>query len=301
MRRTDWTWEVLVAEIDLRPMTLGELLDRTFSVYKKNVWLFAGIMTVPSLLALIFQVGNSILGTPLVKPVSPDAVRTGAGAVPNPAAFGTFFGPFFLFLFVLMITYAMSHAATVFAVSDLYLGREPNIRSSYFRVWGKIFRVILVVFLTYLCIGASLIFLIIPGIIVGCRTACGIPAAMLEDRGPMNALNRSWELTKGFAFQIFVIFLMVMALTYAGAAIFTLPFTLMIVSAAKGGTLPFWPSMLQHLGSFISTVLVGPIGTIAYTLMYYNLRVRKEAFDLTHLMQSMDQSPAPLPGAPSPA
>lgn len=290
-----------MADIDLRPMTLGELLDRTFSLYKKNFWLFAGIMTVPSLLTLIFQVVNSVLNTPLVKPLSPDAARTGAAAVPNPAAFGTFFGEIFLFLFIFMIIYAMSHAATVFAVSDLYLGRETNIRSSYFRVWGKIFRVILVVFLTYLCIWAGLIFFIIPGIIVGCRIACGIPALMLEDRGPMNALNRSWELTKGFAFQIFVIFLMVVALTYAAAAIFTLPFTLMIFSAVKGGTVPFWPSMLQHLGSFISSVLVGPVGTIAYTLMYYNLRVRKEAFDLTHLMQSMDQAPAPLPGAPSPA
>ncbi len=290
-----------MADIDLRPMTLGELLDRTFSLYKKNFWLFAGIMTVPPLLALIFQVVNSVLNTPLVKPLSPVATRTGAAAVPNPAAFGTFFGEIFLFLFIFMIIYAMSHAATVFAVSDLYLGRETNIRSSYSRVWGKTFRVILVVFLTYLCIWAGLIFFVIPGIIVGCRIACGIPAAMLEDRGPMNALNRSWELTKGFAFQIFVIFLMVVALTYAGAAIFTLPFTLMIFSAAKGGTVPFWPSMLQHLGSFISSVLVGPVGTIAYTLMYYNLRVRKEAFDLTHLMQSMDQAPAPLPGAPSPA
>ena len=290
-----------MADIDLRPMTLAELLDRTFSLYKKNFWLFAGIMTVPALLALIFQVANSVLNAPFLKPLSPGAVRTGAAAVPNPAALGPFFGALFLFLFIFMIIYAMSHAATVFAVSDLYLCRETNIRSSYFRVWGKILRVILVVFLTYLCIWVGLIFLIIPGIIVGCRTACGIPAAMLEDRGPMNALNRSWELTKGFAFQIFVIFLMVVALTYAGAAIFTFPFTLMIISAAKDGTVPFWPSMLQHLGSFISTVLVGPVGTIAYTLMYYKLRVRKEAFDLTHLMQSMDQAPAPLPGAPSPA
>jgi hypothetical protein len=290
-----------VADIDLRPMTLGELLDRTFSLYKKNFWLFAGIMTVPALVAFIFQVANTIFNLPFGKMPVAGPVRTGAAAVPNPAFFGSFFGGLFLVLFIFMIIYAMSHAATVFAVSDVYLGRETSIRSAYFRVWGKVIRVILVIFLTYLCVWAGLIFLIIPGIIVGCRTACGIPVAMLEDRGPMNALSRSWELTKGFAFQIFVIFVMFLVLSYAGAAIFTLPFTLMIVSAAKGGTIPFWPSMLQHLGAFISGVLVGPIATIAYTLMYYNLRVRKEAFDLTHLMQSMDQAPAQVPGAPSPA
>jgi hypothetical protein len=38
--------------------------------------------------------------------------------------------------------------------------------------------------------------------------------------------------------------------------------------------------------------LVGPIGTIAFSLMYYNLRVRKEAFDVQHLMASMQAQPA---------
>ena len=34
--------------IDLRPLSLGELLDRTFSLYKKHFWLFVGIMAIPS-------------------------------------------------------------------------------------------------------------------------------------------------------------------------------------------------------------------------------------------------------------
>jgi hypothetical protein len=35
-----------VAMETLRPLTLGELLDRTFQIYKNNFWLFIGIAAV---------------------------------------------------------------------------------------------------------------------------------------------------------------------------------------------------------------------------------------------------------------
>jgi len=57
--------------------------------------------------------------------------------------------------------------------------------------------------------------------------------------------------------------------------------------------------VIQQIAGFVSQVLVGPIGTIAFSLMYYNLRVRKEAFDIQYLMASMDANPAP--SAPSAA
>ena len=40
--------------LDLRPLTLGELLDRSFSLYRRHFWLFVGIMALPSLLGLAF-------------------------------------------------------------------------------------------------------------------------------------------------------------------------------------------------------------------------------------------------------
>ena len=42
--------------LDLRPLTLPELLDRTFSTYRHHVGLFVGIMAVPAVLGLIYAV-----------------------------------------------------------------------------------------------------------------------------------------------------------------------------------------------------------------------------------------------------
>jgi hypothetical protein len=49
------------------------------------------------------------------------------------------------------------------------------------------------------------------------------------------------------------------------------------------------------VGTFISTSLVGPLATIALTLIYYDQRVRKEGFDLQLMMSTMQ------PGTPAAA
>ena len=46
---------------------------------------------------------------------------------------------------------------------------------------------------------------------------------------------------------------------------------------------------IAHLvAMFISQCLVGPLATIAFSLLYYDERVRKEAFDLQLMMQALD-------------
>jgi hypothetical protein len=287
-----------MANADLRPMTLGEVLDRTFSIYKTNFWLFAGIMSIPLLVLFIVQVGTAALST---------AGRTlGRTASVDPVAMITSVivgGVVVLIVYVAM--YGAAQAATIFAVSDLYLGRTVSIRGSFGQVRGKILRVLGVMFLTGLIVAVGFIALIIPGLILLSRTAVAVPAAMLEDKYAGEAVSRSMDLTKGFAMQTFLIFLLVWVLSVVVAAVFQYPFLFLTLgAAAKHQTLSFTYLLLQHLASFISSVLIGPIATIAFSLMYYNLRVRKEAFDLQHLISSLpsgSQTIPPIPGAPSAA
>jgi hypothetical protein len=46
------------------------------------------------------------------------------------------------------------------------------------------------------------------------------------------------------------------------------------------------------IASFVSQCLVGPLATIAFSLLYYDQRVRKEAFDLQHMMETLDGAQA---------
>ena len=276
-----------MSEVDLRPMTLGEVLDRTFKLYKSNFLLFAGITAWPFLVLLVINIGfaGSGLGArPAAGTVTP------SGMLPSMIAGGITFGLLYLFLL------GAAQAATVFAVSDLYLGRPTGLRDCYKRVGAKAVRVIFILLLTGLIVAVGCLLLIIPGIILLCRTAISVPASMLEDSKSIRSIERSMELTKGFAGQMFVIFLMVWVMSWLVAAIFQVPFAFLVTAQH---TVSFGTLVLQHLSGFVSQVLVGPIGTIAFSLMYYNLRVRKEAFDIQHLMASL--GPATSPSAPSAA
>jgi hypothetical protein len=242
----------------------------------------------------------------------------------SPGAVGGMVGGGALVLLLYFVMIGAAHAATVFAVSDLYLSRPVSIRGSFTRVGWKVFRVLAVFLLLGLILvvgivvipfvlfvlptaalkGIGLLFLIpAVGIPVAvlilmvnlmCRAAVSIPAAMLEDLGAVRALERSVHLTKGHVLQIFVIFLLVVVATYVAILVLQMPLLILMMASVTAHKTPsFGLQVLQQLAAFVSQVLVGPIGTIAFSLMYYNLRVRKEAFDIQHLMASMSANPEP--------
>lgn len=308
-----------MAEIALRPMTLGEVLDHTFSLYKRNFWLFAGIVALPYLLVVVFSFFfSSSLGTALPAPgsaVSPaDASRL----------LGALFGTLAVFLLFYLVVFAVAQAATVMAVSDLYLGRSASVAESFTRVRGRYLTVLLAMVLAILVslapvaliaaliplaarggvvAGGAVAVLMLPALIVMvvlyCRMALAVPVATLEPRGSGGAIVRSIRLTKGSAWWIFAVYVLVAFLTYLAVAVFQGPFLLAVGNPLKPHTLPLGIRVLQGVASWVSGVIVAPIGTIAFSLIYYNQRVRKEAFDLEQLMASL--GPADTPPTPTTA
>ena len=44
----------------LRPLSVGELLDRTFTYYRRRFVLFVGIAAIPSLITLLYQLSRLV-------------------------------------------------------------------------------------------------------------------------------------------------------------------------------------------------------------------------------------------------
>jgi len=160
---------------------------------------------------------------------------------------------------------------------------------------GSLFGVIL---LNGLAVMGAFILLIIPGIYVACRLITCVPAALLEDLGPRSSLERSFSLTKDYVGRSFVIYLLYFVLAYAAAFLFTLPFGVAIAMSAKNPeAVRLWLAF-SHVGEFVGQVLVSPILTIATAVFYYDLRVRKEAFDLQFMMNPTGPVSPGSPGVP---
>ncbi|HZV59651.1 MAG TPA: hypothetical protein VFF42_04870 [Candidatus Eremiobacteraceae bacterium] len=260
-------------ELDLRPLSLGEILDRTFTLYRRNFLLFFGITALPQLLVLGFNLCQVLFtgrpGTPKVM----------SGTVIALGIIGALVG-----FIVYFVAYLFVHGGTVFAVSDLYLGRSTSIGASLRRMRGQAGSLLGVLILNGLAVMAASILLIIPGVYVACRLITCIPSALLENLGPRASLERSFALTKDNAGRSFVIYLLYFAIFYAMFFLFAFPFMLALAVSAKNPALVTLWTMLMQVGGTLATILVTPIFTIASTVFYYDLRVRKEAFDLQIMM-----------------
>ena len=285
-----------MATLDLRPLSLGEILDRSFSLYRENFLLFVGIVAIPNLLMLAFQLIQ--LGVQKTPATLESLSRLGS-SLTFTAVIGVVIGA--LIWFVVAI---YSHGATVYAVSDLYLGRSTTIVDSLKKMSGRVLGLFFLGILQGLAVLAGCILLLIPGIYVACRLAVSVPSALLEDLGPSEALNRSFALTQDKALRPFAIFCLYFMIVFGISSLLQTPFLVLIALAVRSGNagmITAWTAC-SHIAQFFVQVLVTPVITIALAVFYYDLRVRREGFDLQMMMNAVPAAAASavtgLPPAP---
>jgi hypothetical protein len=299
--------------LDLRPLTLAELLDRSFSTYKHHVWLFVGIMAVPAAFALVYSILLQLLqfsnGPLPVKMTADEAFRR---ILPMMIAAG-------LFAVIYMAVYAFALGATTIAVAHLFKNETIGVADTYRAVRPQGWRLILLlvwvsVRLMLAWIGltiiagllAALVGLISPilsalvfvlGMAVSfvaialfaIRYGVCVPAAVLENLGPSAALRRSVDLTQGHRGRIFLVLLCAIVITYATGALLQGPFMVGAIVAGPGTVTSL---VLNVIGAVLGTAgstFSGPIMIIGLALAYYDLRIRKEALDLQMMLDAIDR------------
>jgi multisubunit Na+/H+ antiporter MnhG subunit len=263
----------------LRPLTTGQLLDRTFQTYRQHFVIFAGIASVPQVCLLVIQL-TTLAAVGTVKP-------TNTGAILVAALFGV------ATLIASIVVGAISTAATTFAVSDLHLEKPTTISSCFARVKGKVGRVIYTSIEYGLRVGFGFILLIVPGLYWSGKYGLAVPAVVLEDIKAKQAFKRSAELTQDSIGRIMTIYLLTWILVFVIGAGFGVLLVMVAPALSKAaGTVT--SEAVQHILTAIINTVVTPVMSIALTLAYYDQRVRKEAFDIENMM-SMLGEPVPPP------
>ncbi|MGA7783905.1 MAG: hypothetical protein WB997_04585 [Candidatus Acidiferrales bacterium] len=318
---------------ELKPMSLSELLDRTFTLYRSNFWLFCGLMAMPQVviaaISIAFYFNPSTRTIPNVQPNPSDPFAPLEALAPILLAT--------LILSVLItIVYAVAVSAVTFAVSGLCLGRPVSIRKSYAmllkRFFGLLGLILILLFIGFVFLLAGFLAGTIVGGIVGAllnfvtpilgglfiflamavgfvlgfwlimRFAVSIPVFLLEGRGVFDSLARSGVLTKGHRWRILVATLVMTAIVFVIRLLFLLPFTISGLMYPSRVLIPLWQQAGMSIAGALSGTLVGSLLTIMVVLIYYDVRIRKEAFDLEAMMAALGQpgvapapSSAPLP------
>jgi hypothetical protein len=271
----------------LRPMGVGDLLDTAFRLYRRHFLLFVGIV------AVIY------VPLTLVQNVWEGAFRfteTELGSV-SPQAIGLFF---IVQLALLVVTFlavqGLMNAAMARAVSDSYLGRPRGLVDTFralgwrwLRLVGALILLGLIdvfIFLLFLipCVGwiAGPIFLIYVNVPISSFLA---PVVVVEARGAVGSLSRAFDLGRRKFWRVLGINLL---LALLGVAIWLAIFSLLTLFSSIWQPGSAILTIFYELVTLVVTVMVMPIWLSTLTLLYFDLRIRLEGFDLELMVQEMD-------------
>lgn len=254
----------------MRPMSFGEILDSSLGIYRRIFGTLVAIAIVcqgiPSVLGIYLELSGGVLIHPWLWLVT--------------AVLG-------------MVAALFTFGASLWAISEAYLGRRPGIGESIRYAFSKAVKLMIAGLAAYIIIFLGFMLLIVPGIIIGCGYSVVPQAVVLEDIGATESLGRSWRLTRDYRWRAFglglvsliIVYVPMMAIGIIGAAVIGMdPTTL------EGGGFST-ANLIFSVAAQLVGLVVYPILNCVFTLFYYDLRVRKEGFDLEHLSQQLGMAP----------
>jgi hypothetical protein len=317
-------------QTDLRPMSLGEILDRTAQLYRTNFLLFAGIAAVDSGILLLLNLGQlGITGFLQKMHMSKQLPWVTASYV-------------VVIVPLIVICAAAAVAANNRAVAWVNLGQPTTIVGAYRSILPRLGRYIwlacivgFIVYIPFVLIAAAYFIFVFAyvrphhisfegganadtaaiavfamvslgfallvaawllyAILMGLRYSLAIAASVVEDLKARPAIRRSIQLTKGSRVRIFMLALLIIAVQIGLALVTQAVFFFAMFTAVKNKQdLPLWIQVAQQIVGFLTNSFIGPMYATGLTLFYYDQRIRKEGYDIEWMMEAAGMSPSRL-------
>jgi len=315
----------------LRPSTLGEILDRTATIYRSRFLVFLGIASLPAGVILscaaVMVLFFAWLGT--------------EGNAAGPLVVGVASILFFVvgllvFLPVCIGAAGLGAGAMNHAAAAAFENHSITIRGAYQRAWkrgwqyigllvleglilvvapGVVWTILIFIFaMGQVAAGKSsaeagaaagavvLLFLAAMGlyaVFMLLMLCLSFPACVVENVGAGTAMKRAISLSKGTRGRILVLYILGMVLRWGISMVLMIP-VILIVALVPGLDTPQHARVIGSVmlvliygGSFLVRALTKPIYTIAQVLFYYDQRIRKEGYDIEWLMRQAGMVPSP--------
>ena len=296
----------------IRPMELGEILDSSVRIYRENF----RFLVLAQLPMALFYLGSDII-TYYLKTSTVDLTALLIQYVFDMQLAEPWYQWVPWALFVLkLIMYSVTIAAVIKVASDSVLGEPPSVRRAYtFCIdnLGKLVTTHIVLSIVigiaygvpYAAFSGMLFYMFIDfnfdariaagaffflgvaavaGSFVWTRLVTTFPAAVNEGDFNVTAMKRSWNLVKGYTVKMFL----VMVLVFLIPTLFSL--SPLIISLYLGIISEAFGTVLSTVFSVLGRAILIPLVESTRVMVYFQMRTRKEALDLT---QKMEQLPDP--------
>ena len=275
----------------LRPLSLGEILDVSIKICLRN-WrtlmkavlvVLVPVMVVSSILTADYTVSSldfsTDFGTDTTK--TPEETLDELNQYLGGLAIGT----------VLQLLAVMLASAACFrAIAQAYLGDTPDWRGSLSYAWHRAPSLLLISLLYGLAVMGGFFLLIVGAVWLYIALAFATPVLLVEGVRGRKALSRSYRLVQGRWWRTFGVLVVGFVLASIISGILQGIFLAGIFVQNDNDLLVV---VLNGLATTVGLVIATPFQAALLTVVYFDLRVRKEGFDLELLAREI--------GAPPPA
>lgn len=271
----------------LRPLSIGEVLDVAVKLVVRN---FGPVAIVTLLVLLPLALLQVIVFSAVI---DTEAVDGEVGFVSDSGAIGA--------TVVTVLLSALGNILVTVAVFRLlagaYLGERVRWQASLAFAGKRLHSAIWLAILYGLLVVIGFILLFLPGIFIAVALSVSFVALCVEDKRGTKALRRSFGLVRGRWWATFAILLLALLIIIVVSIVFGL------LSAAVTAVLPteaVLPLLLvNQLVGLVGSLVTDPLLAAVLVVLYLDLRVRKEGFDLRVLADQLEGR-ASEPVAPAP-
>ena len=307
------------------PLTVGDLLDRAFNLYRARFGIFlltAALFWAPHVVifllfgnepffisfSTLWSYSAGAIGTLALTVLSIEALHgrpltTWAGVRRGLHRFWPYVGMTIVMLAA--ITAATSVAAIPFVIGLIALGLLFG--DAPFNVIGWITGVGAIdtstlpdmIGLIICGIVPLLILLLAPAVYLFARWFAALPALLVEETGPIESLRRSWHLGAGNVRRIVGYVLLIVLLVVILPLVIEMALEWIIEVVLPGGASEL---LLRYPGLFLQLLIViaVPFFNAAAVLLYYDLRIRNEGYDLELRVAELEAQTARPAGQDAP-
>lgn len=247
---------------DFRPRSISEILDASFEIYRRHFAIFVAI----SVFATVPWSISAYMSQTALRMQQSGALGT-TGVSVSVILLGLCIAPF-------------TEGALTAAASAAYLGNPVDFSQVIHVAFRNPGRLFIAMCTKWLVMGIGLIFFIVPGLIVFKRYFALPMTVVLEDNTVGDAISRSRTLAVGNGGRIFLLVGGVLVFVF----IVTIYLSGFITSLAHGA--------LGAVARLLLATVLSPFGTIVSTVLYYDIRIRREGYDIELMAQALNTAPS---------
>jgi hypothetical protein len=205
----------------------------------------------------------------------------------------TFIFGFLFYLLLMSLTFPIATGAATYAISERYLGHEVTVGAALGRAFKRLWTLSMAQLEVGLWIMLGIWLLIIPAILWGLSYTLVVPVVMVEGFKAGPSLKRSWELVKGNRGKVFIVLFVITVIQgLVNAGVVGLSALFLDHQSPSG-------RLIDAALTDIAQIVLTPLIIIADILLYYDLRIRKEGFDLEMLSRDLAAIPETAGAAPA--